>query len=431
MAQIKSLYDEQFISDMVELIESNSINFLLGAGFSAPLLGTLGNVEKIMEIIKKDRNNKYVALESILYLKFFEECIYPIEQHANKTDLKAQIEFVNMIKQILNKRESATLHKQVNIFTTNYDVFLELAFEEANIEYNDGFVGRIMPYFSTAHYNMIFEKQVLFTDRVTEIPVVNLFKIHGSITWKKYNDSKFSYGDYKQSLNEFNTQAHELVDTKKETIREMWKKIKDTKWDEVNGSFVEELLENFNVEESEMNNIWKPLTKMYQESFKIVNPTKEKFSDTLLDKNYYELLRMYSNELEKTNAILIVFGFSFADEHIQEITLRALNNPSLIMIIFAYQVKDINAYMDKFHLLNNVWIITLKQEGNEGVIEEEDSCEEGKTEEIEVACAEEENTCVEQEVKLDLMQLNKFLSSSILSKKMGKTRGDGYGYRNT
>lgn len=35
----------------------------------------------------------------------------------------------------------------------------------------------------------------------------------------------------------------------------------------------------------------------YNSTFLIVNPTKEKFSDTLLNKNYYELLRIFSNEL--------------------------------------------------------------------------------------------------------------------------------------
>ena len=46
---------------------------------------------------------------------------------------------------------------------------------------------------------------------------------------------------------------------------------------------------------------------------------------------------MYSNELEKENSVLFVLGFSFADEHIREITKRVANsNPTLLICIFAY-----------------------------------------------------------------------------------------------
>lgn len=69
----------------------------------------------------------------------------------------------------------------------------------------------------------------------------------------------------------------------------------------------------------------------------IVNPTKEKFKFTTLNYIYYELLRMFSNELEKENSVLFVMGFSFADEHIREIVLRVLNaNPTLLVCVFAH-----------------------------------------------------------------------------------------------
>lgn len=49
---------------------------------------------------------------------------------------------------------------------------------------------------------------------------------------------------------------------------------------------------------------------------------------------------MYSNELEKENSLLFVMGFSFADEHIKELTLRVANsNPTLIIIIFCHSNK--------------------------------------------------------------------------------------------
>ena len=53
--------------------------------------------------------------------------------------------------------------------------------------------------------------------------------------------------------------------------------------------------------------------------------------------NINKLLRLYANSLEKENSLLFILGFSFADEHIRDITLRAANsNPTLQIIVFAF-----------------------------------------------------------------------------------------------
>ena len=69
----------------------------------------------------------------------------------------------------------------------------------------------------------------------------------------------------------------------------------------------------------------------------MINPRKAKFRETVLDLHFYELMRLYANALEKTTTCLFVAGFSFADEHIAQITRRAAaSNPTLLVIIFAY-----------------------------------------------------------------------------------------------
>jgi hypothetical protein len=40
----------------------------------------------------------------------------------------------------------------------------------------------------------------------------------------------------------------------------------------------------------------------------IVNPSKKKFEDTVLNETHYDLLRIYNNELEKENSVLFVMG---------------------------------------------------------------------------------------------------------------------------
>jgi hypothetical protein len=107
----------------------------------------------------------------------------------------------------------------------------------------------------------------------------------------------------------------------------------------------------------------------YEKLLIVVNPTKEKFKHTLMNQTYYELLRLYSNELEKENTVLFVMGFSFADEHICEITLRAANsNPTLIINIIAHSTQaklEIEKRFGKSNIKNNnIEVIAPEQEAD-------------------------------------------------------------------
>ena len=98
----------------------------------------------------------------------------------------------------------------------------------------------------------------------------------------------------------------------------------------------------------------------------MVNPTKHKFQETVMDMHFYELMRLYSNSLEKENSILFVTGFSFADEHIANLTMRAANsNPTLQIVIFAFDATEIDKYKGYLKigggaLNSNVMILTTK-----------------------------------------------------------------------
>lgn len=96
----------------------------------------------------------------------------------------------------------------------------------------------------------------------------------------------------------------------------------------------------------------------------MINPTKDKFRTSVLDYHFYELMRIYSNALEKENSLLFVMGFSFADEHIAQITKRAADtNPTLQVIVFAYSDKDLDTYKKNLEIEhgcsnNNILILT-------------------------------------------------------------------------
>ena len=106
------------------------------------------------------------------------------------------------------------------------------------------------------------------------------------------------------------------------------------------------------------------INKMNYYGTVMINPTKDKFRTSVLDYHFYELMRIYSNALERENSILFVMGFSFADEHIAKITQRAADtNPTLQIVVFAYSDKDLETYKKNLEIEhgcsnNNILILT-------------------------------------------------------------------------
>jgi hypothetical protein len=89
----------------------------------------------------------------------------------------------------------------------------------------------------------------------------------------------------------------------------------------------------------------------------VILPNVRKFESTLMERVYFDLLRLYSNCMDRDNALLIAFGFSFADEHILDITRRALRNPTAQLLIFAYSSANVAAFSDKFSQNRNVTVV--------------------------------------------------------------------------
>lgn len=350
---IKEIQD---ISNLRDRIQDSNINFVIGSGISRPYLPTLGNIENLLTQLEQESINKdkYKIIKVSLYHKYFKEMISKnINILENDGDASSVLEnyilFFTTLKNILLKRKSTIIDKQINIFTTNIDIFMEKALEETKIEHNDGFCGRLRPILDLSNYNKCYRKKSLHFENISEIPVVNLFKVHGSATWELDDDEKIIY-----------TKNLDVLRIIKE------KEIED---DKIVAVLDSDNLKNLidKAEGMTANSVLDEFINEY-EKLLIINPTKEKLKNTLLDQKYYELLRIFSNELEKANTLLFVMGFSFADEHIREIVLRAANsNPTLVVYIFAYSsdAKDeirSNFEKDAFSIKNNnVNIVTPSQ----------------------------------------------------------------------
>ncbi len=336
----------------IDRIQDSNINFLFGSGMSAGYLEILGNIENLLtELDKKvfdDEKQKALIRASILN-KYFEGVI---EKNTNILDeistdpklastLNSYKTFFKTLNQLILLRRNKLLSKQVNIFTTNIDIFLEKAVEEVGLESNDGFGKGFKPKYDLSNFKKsIFQKSLHF-DNSSEIPVFNILKIHGSLTWK-YDGGNIYFDN---SLE----QVHKVKSaTKIDLINVVTKDSETTKKDDLTSLISK--IPTSTIDETKFSSFLEEYDKL-----SIVNPTKGKFQQTVLDQKYYDLLRIYANELERENTLLFVMGFSFADEHIRDLTIRVANsNPTLMIYIFARSSNSKNKLEKILDIENNV-----------------------------------------------------------------------------
>ena len=352
------------IKELTYYIQSANINFLIGSGASRPYLATLGSIEKLLTRLNDDMTShfepKYKIAEASIYKAFYDSVIAPNRlYHKSGTDYsETKKNYQNYLitwNSLLNKRHSRILKKQLNIFTTNIDLMIEDAANGMGIELNDGFRGSINPIYDEANFMKSIMQTSIHFQHTSEIPVFNLLKIHGSINWSEHNNHIVHERFWSYYVDEEIKKMGDDRFVNLFNIGSDGRKTEKTYEQIIEGAEELELL----YEASEYDAFITAYKK-----FIIVNPTKRKFAETVLDYHFYELMRLYSNALEKENSVLFVVGFSFADEHIATLTRRsAENNPTLKVIIFAYCDEEEESFkknigVDSTWVNNNIHIIT-------------------------------------------------------------------------
>ena len=264
--------------------------------------------------------------------------------------------FLSIWNDLMNKRNNRLVNKQVNLFTTNVDTLVERAALGHGVEINDGFQGSLEQLFDAGNFQKTISKTSLHFQNVSDIPVFNLMKIHGSINWRE--DDMLIKNDPRLLL----------VQSVETQLKKMDPSLFiDTIKTSASGGIVDKTMDELIAAASGLGvsdvDIYKPFLEQYSKLI-MINPTKRKFRDSVIDHHFYELMRQFSNNLEKENTLLFVMGFSFADEHLADITRRAANtNPTLHVIIFAYDdgQKDVisnNLNTSSVVPNNNITIIT-------------------------------------------------------------------------
>ena len=323
MAQIMDYKEQQtdISSMLIRSISAGNLNFLLGAGCSQPAISTLDVTEKVINNAYKNGREieglklTYKFLSSIIKInsKLVSEKPEDVIQHTRNTYIK----FLNNLLKLLQKR-STTLHfKLINIFTTNYDLFLEDAGAKIpNLFLNDGF-----------HRNTNLENKFYFSsheffnyrgyfdalyDYKIDLPVFNLIKLHGSLSWRVDSDNRIAF----------------------------------------NNEFPKELTADESEEEDALHR--------YNSALAVVLPNAQKYRDSVITDIYYDLIRLFSYELERPNSVFLAMGFSFRDEHLSKVISRGLRNSSLLFVAFAHNDKDVSFLENKFKECNNFIIVKNK-----------------------------------------------------------------------
>lgn len=198
--------------------------------------------------------------------------------------------------------------RRANIFTSNYDLAFEYAFDKLGVFYIDGFAGFHKRYFKpeTFEYDIFYPGSTT-AGKVQRIEkVVRYYKLHGSLSWINSNsrNSNNLYGIEEKSL--------ELID------------------------------------------------KLENKGEIIIYPSAVKKSFTL-DLPYSELFRQFSTTINQSQSVLITVGYSFGDEHFNDIIYQALSNPTFTLIVVDLGGTR-SAYINELKNLNDPRVIILEGE---------------------------------------------------------------------
>ena len=307
----------QVVKDKIkEFFNMKNVNFLFGSGTSSPAIpvmkGLLKSIrksewtdeeKKVFEQIAKVKKDNIEEILGTLYsqkaylegigdfgsdemdlckglIEKIESVIYdkltPLllpDQIAETSEMVLD-HYKRLYSKVTNRNKDLS---RINVFTTNNDLFNETALDSLNIHYLNGFSGGLKKYFNPAFFNYTFSKRMDTSLEKFE-PVNNmvyLYKIHGSVNWVVDSSNANSY---------FN-------------IRELT-----------------EIEKNYNGKA-------------------MIYPTPLKQNKSL-GSPYVDLFREFQHKLLEPNSVLFVVGYSFNDEHINDIIYRSLvTNSSMILCI--------------------------------------------------------------------------------------------------
>lgn len=280
------------LEEIREVAVSKNVNFLIGSGCSVGAIGTMG--EYWEDAWKENNLNEDGTEKSPTCCKDKEYCeacqkrgneLLVIDvKKVSKELVEGKLEenfvtknynfFISEVVNLMHRMNSRQNPKNINIFTTNYDLFIEDALDKVSktetFVINDGARGYFKRILDSSNFNRTVSYRGPSNNYIDEIPSISLIKPHGSVNWEKT--------------------TNEEIEIKPYVVRR----------------------------------------------HVVVSPDGHESRETFEENYFHDMLRIFQTELDKPQSVLFVIGFSFQDKHIAKMMQRALRNKELNVYIFCY-----------------------------------------------------------------------------------------------
>lgn len=302
-----------FLSDNLNFLVGNGCSFYAGAKIineqmaeelQNELLNFDGNSFDA-KLKKKIKEFKDLRIEEVLD-KLNSLYLYWSEIEKDNTQADLLLSKINSLKQIFLEKcvfsidyannifHQAFLKKlvsrpaklnPVNIFTINYDLLFERTSEDMEIVVNNGFVGFHNRMFMPSSFRLKFHLKEANINRQFS-RVINIYKLHGSISWEKSEEGA--------------NNAYGLIERQ------------------------------FDPKQEKKSDIARNC---------IIYPLQYKKKNSL-DLPYSELFRQFIENMHRPDSVLVVVGYSFLDDHINDLILNALLKPDFNLVVFSYFTEN-------------------------------------------------------------------------------------------
>lgn len=160
------------------------------------------------------------------------------------------------------------------VFSTNYDLFNERAMDRSGIPYSNGFSGTVERRFNPATYRLALAEQLDITSRrwAAVDGFVHFCKLHGSVNWIEEDTGLYPIRE-----------SHAPLDPSKDRV--------------------------------------------------MIYPTPSKQTASF-GSPYSDMFREFQRQVVQDQSVLVILGFSFGDEHVNNIIFQGLTLPSFRVVAF-------------------------------------------------------------------------------------------------
>jgi hypothetical protein len=295
--------------------ESRRLLFFFGAGtsMSVGLPGIVDLTNQVLEHLKEPQKSQFAALHKELpkdsHVETLLDKIRTIRDLIGENKIKEydglnrelaeklDLAICQAISEIVRKPAAngliphqtyaqwiRALHSRrdcpIEIFTTNYDLFFELAMEGLGVPFFDGFVGSVEAFFAPESVDAMGTKrdEIVYPPRAW----TRLWKLHGSVNWRVQNNPKANSARIFRTASSACEPGQELA----------------------------------------------------------VFPSRDKYSQSR-KLPFLALQDRFRRSLSSGECLLVLVGYSFSDQHLNEILFQGLrSNPHLAVTAFMFENNE-------------------------------------------------------------------------------------------